>query len=182
MKKVRYLCPVCFEDSGIDLIKYPEIKFNNGEHYNVSHYDELETVVEPLVTFKAICYNCGYPVEFIDIDEGFVDIIQYLNKGPYTTMFCCEGHKIIDENNYDHPYLIFTCNWDDKTYTKMMEYLPESWEIFKFPVIDTDEYHNKYFTTQQEIRLYCRNYYKYPNCMNDLKEYIYKWFPYPKEK
>lgn len=180
-RKVRYLCPCCFEDSGINLIKYPEVKFKDGEHYTVPHYDKLVTIVEPWITFKAECKKCKMYVEFIDIDEGFVELIQYLNSGPYNTMFCCEGHERTKER-YDHPYLTFTCGWDDRTYAKMLKELPESWEMFKIPVMDVDEYRNKYFNLLTEIRLYCRNFYKYPDCMEDLKEYIYKWFPYLEEK
>jgi hypothetical protein len=174
-REVRYLCPECFTDMDIELINMPRIEFSSKNDIKVegNKAKKIQFVCEGWLSVYGKCNNCKYDGEFIDIDTGFVELIQYLNAGPYITKYCCTGHYIKDENNYDHPYLVFLCNWDDKTYNKMLRHLPESWNMWK---INT----SKDFGCYQEIRLYCDNYYKYPDCIKDLENYIYKWFPYPK--
>lgn len=162
-RKVRYLCPVCFKDSGIKMIKQPEYK--DFETNN----DIKDFKVDMYVDFMGICKYCDYEVTFIDIDEGMVDIIQYLNNNHYNTKFCCEGH-MSDINNYDYPYLVFSCDWDDKTYMDILNKLPESWEMY---LKDTREGYGFF----REFSLYCRNPIKYENYLEDLKELIYNNFP-----
>ncbi len=177
-RDVRYLCPKCFTDMNIEIINFPEIKFSRENDIKVednTKAKKIQFVCEGWLSVYGKCTNCKYDGEFIDIDAGFVELIQFLNTGPYITKFCCEGHYIKDKYNYDHPYLIFLCDWDDKTYNNMLEHLPESWKMWKVNTGREGE-----FGCYQEIRLYCDNYYKYPNCMKDLENYIYKWFPYLK--
>jgi hypothetical protein len=173
-RRVRYLCPVCFKDSNINVIKYPKAKVKEDNFILTNtNVTDLKYKVETYVDFYGVCKSCGYPVTFIDIDEGMVDIIQYLNNNGYNTEFCCEGHKFIDENNYDVPYLTFYCTWDDKTYLKMVRHLPESWQIYKTSLSKPHDY-----CYESEIRLYCKHPLKYKETyLKDLKEYIYKWFP-----
>lgn len=167
-RKVKFLCPKCFKDSRIEVLKWPEPSSISVITDPDSNIKDLSFITEAWLTVKGKC-ECGYEGELIDIDEGFVELIQYLNENGYETIFCCEGHFIEDENIYDHPYLIFNCIWDDKTYAKILRHLPESWKIYRKPLDG--------FGFESEVRLYCKNYYKYPNCMNNLKEFIYKWFP-----
>lgn len=174
-RKVRYLCPKCFYDSNIEVIKYPEIKFSK-ENVNVDNSDakNIQFVTDSWLDIYGKCKKCESEVSFIDIDSGFVKIIQYLNSADYITKFCCEGHHIKDEYNYDNPYLIFLCNWDDKTYYKLLDYLPESWQMWKRNISK-----GEYRFYQEEILLRCTNYYKYPDCMKDLEDYIFNHFPHP---
>ena len=171
--EVSYLCPECFKDTGIKIKKWPEIVFNKMDDLDISKstVENIDTVTDGWVEIYGKC-SCGYEGEFIDIDNEFVDIIQYLNNNGYRTTVCCSGHKI-DTNNYDYPYLIFICDWDDRTYLEMINKLPESWEIFKTTLSKPLHY-----TYNSEVRLYCRDLLKYKETyMDDLKEYIYEYFP-----
>lgn len=169
-RDIRYLCPCCFEDTGIKILKYPQT--NGWKDFELEKFiEDVEFITETWLTVRGKC-KCGYEGDFIDIDEGFVDLIQYLNANNYETVYCCTGHEIIDENNYDHPYLVFKCRWDDKTYNKMLRHLPESWKMYRKYL-----YGNKSFLFDSQISLYCDEYYKYPDCMKDLDEFIKKWFP-----
>lgn len=175
-RKVRYLCPICFEDSGIDLIKYPEIKFNRGEHYNSPHYDKFETIVDPWIYFRAKCNKCDNFVEFIDIDDGFVDIIKFLNENGYETKLCCEGHYRSD-TDFDSPYLIFECSWGEYEIFKTVQHIPNYWKMYTKKIFFDND--GVYETTR--VELYCRDYLKYKDtAMDDLREFI-KYFPVPEE-
>lgn len=172
-RKVRYLCPVCFLDSGIKVINYPKAEFDMSKDIEIEEGfgEYIEPSVDVYLDFRGICKNCNYPVTFLDIDEGIVDIIQYLNFIGYNTIYSCEGH-IKDSGNYDYPYLIFDCEWDDRVYFEMIKNLPESWEIFKTDLSTPNNY-----SFNNEFRLYCRNPIKYENYLQDLKDYIYNCFP-----
>jgi len=174
-RKVKYLCPVCFQDSGIDLISYPESKSFISKYVkfkeDIDESAKSAINVDIFLDFRGKCKYCNYPVTYIDIDEGMVDIIQYLNSIGYNTIYSCEGH-IKDNDNFDYPYLIFECEWDDKIYYKMIVNCPESWEIFKSDLSKPNDY-----TFNNEFRLYCRNPIKYSHYLQDLKDYIYNYFP-----
>jgi hypothetical protein len=171
-RKVKYLCPCCFKDTKIQILKFPTPKFDSTDYMLGEDVENLELITECWLTIKGKCSKCGYEGEFIDIDDGFVELIQYLNANNYETVYCCTGHEIKDENNYDHPYLVFKCRWDDKTYSNILRHLPKSWKIYRKYL-----YNSKNFLFDSQISLYCDNYYKYPDCMKDLEEFIYKWFP-----
>jgi hypothetical protein len=117
------------------------------------------------------CPYCDKDVEFIDMDKGMVDIIQYMNQYlHYETLFCCEGH-----GPHDDAYLIFQCNWDDVTYSKILEYVPKDWEIFRTslsrPQIDMR-------STKCEIAIHSKmivdeeDNIKYINNIESLREFI----------
>ena len=172
-RKIRFLCPECFWDSGINLINYPKLDFDISKDIEIEN-EEIKDLHESTgywVDFHGTCNNCKRQVTFIDIDEGMVDIIQYMNSIGYETVYCCEGH-IKDDNNYDYPYLIFDAGWDDKLYFNMIQLLPDSWEIYK-----TDLNRPNNYRFDSEFRLYCRNPGKYKDYLNDLKHYIYTYFP-----
>lgn len=173
-RKVRYLCPVCFEDSGINMIKYPRVQFNTIKDYKLKeNIKDFGIKLEAYVDFFGTCNSCGYPVTFLDIDEGMVDIIQYLNNNGYNTIYCCEGHiKNKEKGEYDYPYLIMECQWDDKIYYDMIKKCPDSWEIFK-----TDLSNPNYYTFNSEFRFYCRHPLDYPNYLQEFKDYVFEYFP-----
>ena len=100
-REVRYLCPQCFKDLGIKLLKHPNVDFEPLRDVNLDGIiEEIEFKTRAFLDVSSKCDNCGYEGEFIEIDEGFVDILQYMNcdKG-YTTVYCCEGH-----HDNDFPY------------------------------------------------------------------------------
>ena len=134
---VRYLCPLCFNDMGLESINPKSVINARPAHswINMGNivYDkdkvasDIRCEAAGYFDVYGHCPYCDKDVEFIDIDKGIVDIIQYINQHlHYETLFSCEGH-----GPHDDAYLIFQCNWDDITYNKILEYFPKDWEIIR---------------------------------------------------
>jgi hypothetical protein len=168
--KCRYLCPCCFQDSGINVKNRPRVEFNIDKDTEVeTALEKVQFVTSAYLDIWGTCPHCEEEVQFLDIDEGFVRILQIMNNEKnYNTLFCCEGHKD-DPNNYDIPYFIFEAFWDDKEYyEEILNIVPDGWEIYRTPIIEDG------FTCCYTISMYCRDIFKYPFYMISLMDFVNK--------
>jgi len=111
-----FYCPECGKIYTAK-IEYEVQKFDDRIHHDL--YCWYECV-------------CGYNA--VEIDHGMLLIIQELNKTPFKTSYCCEGHLVNDggtEDSYSNAYIVFDQSVTMEMFSELIgKYpLPEGWVL-----------------------------------------------------